>query len=72
MTDGKNINSGLGPEMGGFAFGLSLIVWSIICGIQGLVNPQLLAFTIILPPLGSYIVITSAVDILRVIRNEAH
>lgn len=72
MTKRKDINSGLGPEMGGFAFGLSLIIWAIICAIQGLVNPQLLAFTIILPPLGSYMVITSAVDILRVIRTEEH
>ena len=70
MTDRKDINIGLGPEMVGFSFGLALIIWSIICAIQGLVNPQLLALAIILPPLGSYIAITSAVDILRVIRNE--
>ena len=72
MTEGKDINRGLGPEMGGFAFGLSLIIWSIIVAIMGLANPQLLAISIILPPIGSYIVITSAVDILRVIRNEEH
>jgi len=72
MTERKDINSGLGPEMGGFAIGLSLIIWAIICAIQGLVNPQLLGLTIILSPLGSYMVTTSAVDILRVIRNEEH
>ena len=72
MTKGKDINRGLGPEMVGFAFGLSLIIWSIIVAIMGLANPQLLAISIILPPIGSYIVITSAVDILRVVRNEEH
>ncbi len=69
MTENKKVKIGIAAEMGGFTVGLSLIVWSIASAIQGLVNPQLLAFTIILPPLGSYFVITSAVDILRAIRD---
>ena len=69
MTEKKKVKIGIAAEMGGFTVGLSLIIWSIISAIQGLVNPQLLAFTIVLPPLGSYLAITSAVDILRVIRD---
>ncbi len=67
MTEKKKVKIGIAAEIGGFTFGLSLIIWSIIAAIQGLVNPQVLPFTLILPPLGSYFAITSAVDILRVI-----
>ncbi|TFG99787.1 hypothetical protein E4H12_01500 [Candidatus Thorarchaeota archaeon] len=77
MTEGTKTKIGITAEMGGFAFGLALIIWSINLAIlagtvtTGIYQPAL-AGALLLPPLGSYFVITSAVDILRVIRTEEH
>ena len=75
MTEKKKTKIGLAAETGGCVMGLSLIIWSIIIAIlvgtdtTGLYQ-SMLVFTFLLPPLGSFFAITSAMDILKVIQNK--
>ena len=73
MTENAEAKIGIDSEKGNFAGGLTLIIWSIILGI--LVGTDttgtyqlMLIFVVLLPPLGSHLVITSAVNILQAIR----
>ncbi|MCK4567014.1 MAG: hypothetical protein KAU48_06870 [Candidatus Thorarchaeota archaeon] len=73
MTEKTEAKIGIDSEKGNFVGGLTLIIWSIILGI--LVGTDttgtyqfMLIFVVLLPPLGSHLVITSAVNIMQAIR----
>ena len=72
VTEDKEKKIGIAAEIGGVVTGLTLIIWSINIAIlsAGGINQSLLPFAFLFPPLGLYIAVTSAVDILRVIRKE--
>ena len=74
MTEESEVKIGIDSEKGTFAGGLTIIIWSIIIGIlagtdtTGIYHSMLI-IAFLLPPLGSYLVVTSAVNILRAIRD---
>ncbi len=75
MTEGNTKDIGIASDKSNFVVGLTLIIWSIAFAI--LVGTDtigwyssLLAFVFLFPPIGSYLLISSIVNIFEVVNKE--
>lgn len=74
MTESAE-KSGIASDMSGFVLGLTLIIWSlelaILIGLDttGLYD-SMLVFVFLFPPVGSYLLLSGALNILKVVSKE--